>query len=245
MKVGTDSTETNHNASRFLGQVIVITGAGGNFGREGCLFFSQCGAKVAALEVDANALKETKEYVLQQNPSADIFTAECNVTLVESVQVAMDQVMQTFGSIDLLWNNAGYQGEIKPTLEYDPIDFSRVMEINVTGMFIVLQAAAKYMAKQSTGGSIVNTASVAGLRGTPAMVAYVSSKAAVLGMTGMRIIKYFGIQYFGSSSTLSFFVFESISEICLYCLFLLICVFILFFCSLWQFLFASVNSHDF
>eukprot|EP00540_Astrosyne_radiata_P015204 CAMPEP_0116827698 /NCGR_PEP_ID=MMETSP0418-20121206/3250_1 /TAXON_ID=1158023 /ORGANISM="Astrosyne radiata, Strain 13vi08-1A" /LENGTH=184 /DNA_ID=CAMNT_0004456515 /DNA_START=45 /DNA_END=599 /DNA_ORIENTATION=+ len=83
----------------------------------------------------------------------------------------------------MLWNNAGYQGQIKPTLDYDPADFARVMNINVTGMFSVLQVVANQMAKQDTGGSIVNTASVAGLRGTPAMVAYASSKAAVLAMT--------------------------------------------------------------
>ena len=94
--------------------------------------------------------------------------------------------------IDMLWNNAGYQGQIKPTLEYDPADFARVMNINVTGMFIVLQSVAKKMASQATKGgegefshpfSIVNTASVAALRGTPAMVAYSSSKTAILAMT--------------------------------------------------------------
>jgi NAD(P)-dependent dehydrogenase (short-subunit alcohol dehydrogenase family) len=86
----------------------------------------------------------------------------------------------------MLWNNAGYQGQIKPTLEYDPTDFALVMNINVTGMFIVLQAVAKKMVEQGeqdTLYSIVNTSSVAGLRGTPAMVAYASSKAAVLAMT--------------------------------------------------------------
>ena len=60
----------------------------------------------------------------------------------------------------MLWNNAGYQGQIKPTLEYDPADFSTVLNINVTGMFIVLQTVAKNMAA-SGGGTIVNTASVA------------------------------------------------------------------------------------
>jgi len=101
----------------------------------------------------------------------------------------------------MLWNNAGYQGEIKPTLEYDTAEFARVMNINVTGMFIVLQAVAKRMKasydsiQQTTTSSIegsttashpfsiVNTASVAALRGTPAMVAYSSSKAAILALT--------------------------------------------------------------
>jgi NADP-dependent 3-hydroxy acid dehydrogenase YdfG len=173
---------------RFLNKVVVITGAGGTFGREGCLFFAKRGAKVAALEVNAAALAETVALMLAPEtnccPEDHICALECNVTSAESIRNAMEEIIKKFGTIDMLWNNAGYQGEIKPTLEYDPQDFARVMDINVTGMFIVLQAAARHMATQDSGGSIVNTASVAGLRGTPAMVAYVSSKAAVLGMTG-------------------------------------------------------------
>jgi len=89
-------------------------------------------------------------------------------------------------------DNAGYQGMIKPTLEYSLTDFSNVMNVNVCGMFTVLQLVAKKMAaahdkSPDSDGSlkyaIVNTASVAAMRGTPAMVAYSSSKAAILAMT--------------------------------------------------------------
>ena len=112
------------------------------------------------------ALWKNKEFIL---------ALQCDVTDQLSVKECMETAKTKFGSIDLVWNNAGYQGQIRPTLEYDPNDFQKVMEINVTGMFIVLQAAAKHMAAQSksiqsktgrTGKySIVNTASVAGLRG--------------------------------------------------------------------------------
>merc|ERR1712010_280346 len=94
----------------------------------------------------------------------------------------MGEAVTAFGKIDLLWNNAGYQGKIVPTLEYPVDDFQMVMNVNVVGMFAVLQAVAKVM-KENGGGVICNTASVAGLRGTPAMVAYASSKAAVMAMT--------------------------------------------------------------
>lgn len=174
------------NDSRFQGKSIVITGAGGNFGREGCLYFAERGAKVAALDNNASALEETVQYVKDKVPGVTIVFQSCDVTDVGSVQNAIDTVAEALGSIDLLWNNAGYQGQIKPTLEYDPTDFALVMNINVTGMFIVMQAVAKKMVaqgKQETLYSIVNTSSVAGLRGTPAMVAYASSKAAVLAMT--------------------------------------------------------------
>lgn len=189
-----------HDA-RFKGKTVVVTGAGGNFGREGCMFFACRGAQVVAMDQNPETLQETISSVLklllkdednskllEQKPNSIIRGCRCDVTKVESVDAAMDYAVTAFGGIDMVWNNAGYQGQIKPTLEYDPTDFANVMNINVTGMFIVLQSAAKRMVaaeKQNPPKqySIVNTASVAGLRGTPAMVAYSSSKAAVLAMT--------------------------------------------------------------
>jgi NAD(P)-dependent dehydrogenase (short-subunit alcohol dehydrogenase family) len=139
---------------------------------------------VAALDKSPTALQETVDKVKKQvGENAEIISLECDVTDVASVQSAIEKLVAKFGAIDMLWNNAGYQGQIKPTLEYDPADFAAVMNINVTGMFIVLQAVGRVMAKQPTGGTIVNTASVAGIGCTPAMVAYASSKAAVLAMT--------------------------------------------------------------
>ena len=185
--------------TRFLNKTIIITGAGGNFGRSGCLFFLRRGACIAALDVDQNSLNETIAELESVVANEDTATSEdvkikgytCDVTNPSNVDSVISSIVSDFGRIDMLWNNAGYQGQIKPTLEYDPADFARVMNINVTGMFIVLQSVAKQMSQQQKGGdgetshpySIVNTASVAGLRGTPAMVAYSSSKAAVLAMT--------------------------------------------------------------
>lgn len=174
--------------TRFRGKHIVITGAGGNFGREGCIYFGKRGAKITALDVNKNALDETKAIVKNEIPAVQIITFVCNVTDPDSVLAAVKGANTEFGTIDMLWNNAGYQGQIAPTLEYSLTDFANVMNINVTGMFTVLQTVAKNMAaaKKSNDGhkfTIVNTASVAALRGTPAMVAYASSKAAILAMT--------------------------------------------------------------
>lgn len=174
--------------TRFRGKHIVITGAGGNFGREGCIYFGKRGAKITALDVNKNALDETKAIVKKEIPAVQIITFVCNVTDPASVLAAVKGANTEFGTIDMLWNNAGYQGQIAPTLEYSLTDFANVMNINVTGMFTVLQTVAKNMAadKKSSDGhkfTIVNTASVAALRGTPAMVAYASSKAAILAMT--------------------------------------------------------------
>lgn len=143
------------------------------------------------MDNNENALNETiKEVTASADCVGKIQGYTCDVTNADSVEKAVESISKDFATIHLLWNNAGYQGQIKPTLEYDPTDFARVMNINVTGMFIVLQSVAKRMAAQTKEDgcnshpfAIVNTASVAALRGTPAMVAYSSSKAAILAMT--------------------------------------------------------------
>lgn len=185
--------------ARFKDKHIIITGAGGNFGREGCLFFVLRGAKVTAVDLNNDTLLETVAFVqdrLKASPttiSDHIITFLCNVTDAESVVSAVEGAAKKFGTPDMLWNNAGYQGQMKPTLEYEISDFSAVMNINVTGMFTVMQTVAKNMAASHSNDeddtnqhhkfSIVNTASVAAMRGTPTMIAYSASKAAVLAMT--------------------------------------------------------------
>ena len=157
---------------RFEGKTIVITGGGGTFGRVGARYFAEQGAKVVLVDVNQAALDKVKSEV------GEITTCACDVRDAEQVQAVVDAA----GPIDLLWNNAGYQGAMKPLLEYPADDVQRVMDINVVGAFRVLQACAKNMASNG-GGAIVQTGSVAGLRGTPTMGAYVASKAAIHGLT--------------------------------------------------------------
>ena len=155
---------------RFEGKTIVITGGGGTFGRVGARYFADQGAKVVLVDVNQAALDQIKE--------DGVTTCACDVRDPTQVQSVVDKC----GKIDLLWNNAGYQGAMKPLLDYPGDDFQRVMDINVVGAFRVLQACAKNMAANG-GGAIVQTGSVAGLRGTPTMGAYVASKAAIHGLT--------------------------------------------------------------
>lgn len=192
--------------TRFREKVIVITGAGGQLGREGCVYFAKRGAKLVALDLSVAALTETYQTIVEamkndaeNNGSFDFKPYICDVTNADAVDAVFSHLVvaqqERFGRIDLLWNNAGYQGQITPIISMNATDFGNVMNINVTGMFIVLQAVAKRMIAQnnntnngsdcpsSSGCAIVNTASVAGLRGTPAMAGYASSKAAVLALS--------------------------------------------------------------
>lgn len=166
---------------RFAGAVVVITGAGGDFGRAGAIFFKREGAHVVLLDAVADALEKT-EAALGSTPGHAIMTVVCDITSDVSVDAAVSAVECRFGRITHLWNNAGYQGMFRTSDEYPVSDFQRVQDVNVVGSFRVMQAVGRSM-KKSGGGVIVNTASVAALRGTPAMPAYVASKAALIGLT--------------------------------------------------------------
>lgn len=160
---------------------MVITGGGGNIGRAGAEFMKREGAHVVILDAVEKPLKET-EAALAKIPGRRSLAKVCDVTSDASVEAAVAAVEASFGKITHLWNNAGYQGAIKMSHEYPVDDFQKVMDINVVGVFRVAKAVANSMRKTG-GGVIVNTASVAGLRGTPAMPAYVASKSAVMGLT--------------------------------------------------------------
>lgn len=114
---------------------------------------------------------------------------QLNITDVPAVKAAAEKVKASFGKIDYLFNNAGYQGAFTPAENYDPEDFKKVIDINVNGVFYVLQAVANIMAADG-GGVIVNTASMAAHSGPPNMIAYGTSKAAVLHMTRIAAKDY-------------------------------------------------------
>ena len=90
--------------TRFRGKHIVITGAGGNFGREGCIFFGARGAKITALDLNQDALTETENIVKGINDDAQIVSFVCNVTDAASVQSAIDGAESEFGTPDMLWS---------------------------------------------------------------------------------------------------------------------------------------------
>eukprot|EP01062_Namystynia_karyoxenos_P058517 TRINITY_DN50044_c0_g1_i1.p1 TRINITY_DN50044_c0_g1~~TRINITY_DN50044_c0_g1_i1.p1 ORF type:complete len:320 (+),score=85.55 TRINITY_DN50044_c0_g1_i1:83-961(+) len=166
---------------RFSGAVVVITGGGGNFGRAGGEYFKREGAHVVLLDLVEKPLRES-EAALAAVPGPSSAAFVCDVTKDASVAEAVAKAERAYGRITHLWNNAGYQGAMRMTDEYPVRDFQLVQDVNVVGAFRVLQAVARSM-KKTGGGVIVNTASVAGLRGTPTMPAYVASKAAIIGLT--------------------------------------------------------------
>jgi NAD(P)-dependent dehydrogenase (short-subunit alcohol dehydrogenase family) len=164
----------------FTGKVALITGAGNGIGRAAALAFASRGAKVMVVDRDAAGAERTAGTIQQQGGQAKFHVAD--VTKSADVQAYVKATLDAFGKIDCFFNNAGIEGKVAPTAEYDEAVFDQVLNVNVKGVFLGLRHVLPVMLKQGAG-AIVNTASIAGLVGSPNMPAYVASKHAVIGLT--------------------------------------------------------------
>jgi NAD(P)-dependent dehydrogenase (short-subunit alcohol dehydrogenase family) len=138
------------------------------------------GATVLLTDMKDDKLRERTEELEKGGGTAHTYVAD--VTAVASLQKMVQEIENAGLRIDMLFNNAGYQGEFKKTFEYPPEDFEKVITINLIGAFKVLRIVSEHMVR-SGGGAIVNTASMAGVDGPPNMIGYGASKFGVVGMT--------------------------------------------------------------
>lgn len=164
----------------FAGKTILITGGAGDIGRSTARRFAANGAGVVLLDLNEAKLTEVGQQLADYK--TPVATFRCDVTASDDVAKAFSSAVEQFGRIDYVFNNAGYQGVFSKTDEYPDDDFQKVIDINVVGVFHVLKAAAQHL-RESGGGAIVNMASYAGVVGPPNMLAYATSKFAVIGMT--------------------------------------------------------------
>jgi NAD(P)-dependent dehydrogenase (short-subunit alcohol dehydrogenase family) len=164
----------------FTGKVALITGGGNGIGRAASLGFAQRGAKVVVVDRDGTAAEATAGIVRQRGGEALAVTAD--VTKSDEVKAYVKAAIEKFGRIDCFFNNAGIEGKLAHTADYDEAVFDAVIGVNVKGVFLGLRHVLPEMIRQGSG-AIVNTASVAGLVATPGMPAYVASKHAVIGLT--------------------------------------------------------------
>jgi NAD(P)-dependent dehydrogenase (short-subunit alcohol dehydrogenase family) len=164
----------------FKGKVALITGAGNGIGRAAAVGFARDGARVVVVDRDTAGGEGTVGIIRQQGGEA-LFVA-ADVTKSTDVQAYVKAALDKYGTIDCFHNNAGIEGNVAPTAEYDEAMFDTVMGVNVKGVFLGLRHVLPVMLKQKRG-AIVNTASVAGLVASPGMPAYVASKHAVIGLT--------------------------------------------------------------
>jgi NAD(P)-dependent dehydrogenase (short-subunit alcohol dehydrogenase family) len=164
----------------FAGKVALVTGGANGIGRATSLAFGMAGAKVVVVDRDAAGGEATAGVIRQQGGEARFVAAD--VTRSADVRNYVQAALDSYGAIDCFFNNAGIEGKWAHTAEYDEDVFDAVIGVNIKGVFLGLRHVLPVMLKQRCG-TIVNTASVAGLVATPGMPAYVASKHAVIGLT--------------------------------------------------------------
>lgn len=165
--------------NRFDGKIVIITGAGGAIGRATAIRLAAEGASLALVDLSEGGLNETCKLLPK---STKVETFNVDIANQDSVQACVAQVYKTFGCIDVLFNNAGIICATLPMGEQKLDNWKRVMEVNVYGTMMFMDAVAPHM-MAAKSGAIVNTASVAGIRGGAGGNAYSASKAAIINMT--------------------------------------------------------------
>jgi meso-butanediol dehydrogenase / (S,S)-butanediol dehydrogenase / diacetyl reductase len=173
-------------------KVAVITGAARGIGLEIARQFAAQGTRVVLLDIEAALLAQAVQ--TEGWSSAQAIALPCDVSVEPQVNACITQAMAQFGRIDHLVNNAGV-ATFKPILDHTAQEWQRVIDVNLTGPFLCTQACAPHMlrnAGNSMGhekGSVVNIASISGLRASSLRAAYGTSKAALIHLTKQQAVE--------------------------------------------------------
>jgi len=162
------------------GRHVLVTGASSGLGRHFAGTLARAGARLTLGARRAEALAETVAHVEAEGGQAHAVVMD--VTDAASIERALDAAEERFGPVAVLINNAGVT-VTRPALDLDEADWDGVIDTNLKGVWLAAQATAKRMVRHGTGGSIVNVASILGLRVAGAVAPYTVSKAGVVQLT--------------------------------------------------------------
>jgi len=170
------------------GKVVLITGAGSGMGRAGSLLFAREGAAhVYVADVNVTGGEETVELVQQAGGAASFIHVD--VTDEDAVRDMVAHVIREHERLDCAWNNAGITDVARRFTDFDKASFERMLDVNLTSVFLCLKYEILQMEKQG-GGSIVNTSSASGVVATPGLPHYTAAKHGVLGLTKSAALAY-------------------------------------------------------
>lgn len=172
---------------KLTGQVALVTGAARGIGRATALAFAERGIKVVVADINVAGSEETVKLITDAGGVA--LLVKCDVRDEEQVKQLVASTVETFGSLDYAFNNAGIEMENQRLHQGSLQSFEMIMDVNVKGVWLCMKYQVQQMLAQGSG-AIVNAASVAGLGAAPKMAVYSASKHAVLGLTRSAAIEY-------------------------------------------------------
>jgi len=169
-------------------KIILVTGGASGIGRATVNRLALDGAHVIVADIQAELAAEVVTEVKSAGGSAEV--SEFDVAEHGAAATAVKEIVTTHGRLDGAFNNAGITGPTVKLLDIDPMEWARVLAVNLTGVFNCVQAEIAQMTRQESGGSIVNTASICGLVALPHATAYNSAKHGVVGLTKSAALEY-------------------------------------------------------
>jgi NAD(P)-dependent dehydrogenase (short-subunit alcohol dehydrogenase family) len=172
---------------KLANKVALITGAGSGMGKSAALIFAEEGAKVAAVDINEGQVKETADQITKKGGKALAIRAD--VSKAEDARRMVDETVAKFGGLNVVYNNAGIEGESNFLSNMTEDQFDRVIAINLRGVFLGMKYALPQLIKAG-GGSIINQASIAGLVAIRGGAAYSAAKAGVIALTRVAALEY-------------------------------------------------------
>jgi NAD(P)-dependent dehydrogenase (short-subunit alcohol dehydrogenase family) len=173
----------------FAGKVAIVAGGTSGMGQASAIALAQNGAKVVV--AGRRAEEGEKTIALIKEIGGEAVFHKTDVTQASDVEAMVTKAVETFGRLDIAFNNAGYHGDFGMIADASEESFDRTMDINLKGIFLSMKYEIKQMLAQGSGGVIVNTSSISGLRTMAGgLSAYVTSKAAVIALTKCAAVEY-------------------------------------------------------
>jgi len=170
-------------AGRLDGKVAVVTGGGNGIGRATVLRFLNEGARIVVADLNEATGKETLDLAGKAGQGVRARFLRVDVAEEAQVEAMIDLAVRDFGRLDCVFNNAGVAGAIGPITHTSVEDWEYTFAVLVRGVFLGMKHGARIMKAQGQGGTLLSTASVAGLSGGDGPQAYSAAKAAVINLT--------------------------------------------------------------
>ncbi|MER5600139.1 glucose 1-dehydrogenase [Streptomyces sp. NPDC002265] len=171
----------------FNGQVAFITGASSGMGLATARAFAEAGAAVGLADIDEDAVNKAAKELTDAGHRA--LALVCDVADEDQVAAAVDRTVETFGRLDMAYNNAGIMPPPTDAADESADQFDRVQAINLRGIWASIKHELRYMRAQGSG-AIVNCSSLGGLVGNPGRAAYHATKHGVIGLTRSAALEY-------------------------------------------------------